>query len=408
MRIVHWYQNFLGGGGVTNAVLGLSDAQFQLGHKVLITAMKTEGPSLYEPLAGLVQSEVLTWQPRMRLRWSALDLAVPDGKLFKQLDKWQPDIVHIHGEYLPSNIWAGRAASCPVVLTPHGAFHPHRFDSGSGMHLFRQNLYVRFARALLYKRLDAVHALSPIEEHQIRRMMPDLNVFSIPQGPSAQMEPLLTSTGREDIEETSGPPKLLFVGRLDVHTKGLDILLPAFEQALRKLPSDGISLRLVGPDWKGGLSVLQKITAQLGITSKVEFMGAKDSPSVAKLLRETDIFVLLSRNEGFSLSLAEALIAGKPSIVSTEVGILSYQEVASLRYIYPVKPDVEQAAEAITFCVRNIRALRSSAAEFGPKAKEFFDWPRIAKLHIERYRELQEGNGTSKPGGPMFVGCESR
>ena len=50
MRILHWYPNFLGGGGVANAVLGLAIARAERGAEVAIASAEAEGEPLYQAM----------------------------------------------------------------------------------------------------------------------------------------------------------------------------------------------------------------------------------------------------------------------------------------------------------------------------------------------------------------------
>jgi len=387
MQILHFYQNFLGGGGVANGVLGLVNAQKQLGHEVLLVVMEMQRAPLYEPMMPLLDCELLTWRPGMTFTLGGLEIAVPDRRLMEEINRWQPDIVHIHGEFLPVNIWLRRALKFPMILTPHGAFHPGLFKSGTRVRRLRRHLYVRFAKPLLYRRLLALHAVSPVEEHHIRRMVPGAMVYSLP----AMMPPgtqTLLRASENGTRKASGEVKVLFVGRLDVYCKGLDILLQAFAQAIQRFPSNKISLFMVGPDWRQGLSTLQDTVRELGIAGRVKFTGSVAREGVAELLSQADLFVLLSRHDGCPLSLAEALMKGIPSIASTEVGLVGYPEIASLPYLCTVRPEIAEAASAIANCIARREELHRLGRQHAQQVKDFYDGSRIANLHIERYREL--------------------
>ena len=388
MRILHWYQNFLGGGGVANAVLGLTNGQSRLGQDVLLAAMENHQPPLYEPLAPHLECKILTWRPRVNRRLGNLEIVVPERSLIARLNNWRPDIVHIHGEFLPSNIWASRTLRCPAVLSSHGAFHPRLLESGSGKRRLFPQLYLRFAKAVFYRRLLAFHALSTVEERLVRKMVPGANVYRLPQGPPIHVQQLLKLNGNNHDRRDNGSCRLIYVGRLDVHTKGLDILLRAFAQAIKSLPFEGVSLSLVGPDWRGGLEELRRLAGQLGIEDRVKFTGPMRAENVMQLLHEADLFLLLSRNEGVSISLAEALLAGLPALVSTEVGSLTFPEIASLPHVISVKPELEAVRAAIIHCLKHVRELKLSAEAHAPQVASFFDWSRIAALHIQKYREF--------------------
>ena len=406
MRILHWYQNFLGGGGVANALLGLANAQSRLGHDVLVATMERLQAPMYEPIAPHLDCEILTWRPRIHGRVGKLEIVVPAKSLVARLNDWRPDIVHLHGEFLPSNIWAARALRCPAVLTSQGAFHPGLLESASGKRRLLRQLYARFAKAVFYRRVLAFHVLSTMEERQVRKMLPGANVYRLPQGPPTHVQRLLKRNGNGHERRDNGGRRLIYVGRLDVHTKGLDILLRAFAQAIGSFPSDGVSLTLVGPDWRGGLGELRRLAGQLGIEERVKFTGAMRPESVAQLLHEADLFLLLSRNEAFGISLAEALLEGLPALVSTEVGSITFPEIASLPHVIAVKPEVEAAREALLHCLSHARELKLSAEVFAPQIANFFDWSRIAALHIQNYSEFL-GNmvvpGLSRPIAAEFA-----
>lgn len=373
---------------MANALLGLANGQSRLGHDVLLATMERQQPPLYEPLAPHLECEILTWQPRVNRRLGNLEIAVPERSLIARLNDWRPDIVHIHGEFLPSNIWASRAIRCPAVLTSQGAFHPGLLKSGSGKRRLSRLFYLRFAKAFFYRRVLAFHALSTMEERLVRKMVPGANVYRLPQGPPIHVQRLLKLNGNSHGRGDNGNCRLIYVGRLDVHAKGLDILLRAFAQAIGTLPIHGVSLTLVGPNWRGGLEELRRLAGQLGIEDRVNFTGAMRPENVMQLLHEADLFLLLSRKEAFGLSLAEALLAGLPSLVSTEVGSLTLPEIASLPHVVSVKPEVEAVREALIHCLNRIEELKTSAGAHAHQVTNFFDWPRIATLHIRKYQEF--------------------
>ena len=101
------------------------------------------------------------------------------------------------------------------------------------------------------------------------------------------------------------------VGRLHVQTKGQDLLLRAFAQL--DVGSDWrLSLYGAGPDE----AKLRSLAKKLGLDDRVRFMGVAD---VADIWREEQVMVMASRMEGASLAMGEAMLAGRP-VVMTDVG----------------------------------------------------------------------------------------
>jgi glycosyltransferase involved in cell wall biosynthesis len=62
---------------------------------------------------------------------------------------------------------------------------------------------------------------------------------------------------------------------------------------------------------------LETLAARLGLgSSQVRFSGRAEPSDVPLWLRASDVFTLMSPNEGFSCALAEAMSAGLASVVS--------------------------------------------------------------------------------------------
>jgi glycosyltransferase involved in cell wall biosynthesis len=104
-------------------------------------------------------------------------------------------------------------------------------------------------------------------------------------------------------------PVIIMVARF-TEVKEHDVLLRAFAS----IPA-GPRLRLIG---EGPLREnSEKLAQQLGVADRVEFMG--DREDVASLLASSDLFVLVTKFEMFSLSILEAMRAGLP-VIASDVG----------------------------------------------------------------------------------------
>src|SRR5690242_6331295 len=106
---------------------------------------------------------------------------------------------------------------------------------------------------------------------------------------------------------------LLTVGQL-VHRKGIDVLIRALKIAF----DGGQPMNLVvvgdGPERES----LASLTAELGLSEYVYFLGEYSQELVLKLVSECCFFVLASRAEGLPLVIAEAMACGK-AVVATNV-----------------------------------------------------------------------------------------
>jgi glycosyltransferase involved in cell wall biosynthesis len=180
----------------------------------------------------------------------------------------------------------------------------------------------------------------------------------------------------------------MFVGRLDVRTKGLDILVEAFAVSRRGGLVRPARLVLAGPDWQGGRAAVTELARRHGVADHVEVLGVVPADGIVALFEACDLYVQLSRNEGSPLSVNDALALGKPAILSNRIGTASCDEVARQPHVKIVEPTVAAASAAIAEGVANLAALEQEARDAGPALREFLSWERAARLHLDAYASL--------------------
>jgi len=154
----------------------------------------------------------------------------------------------------------------------------------------------------MYRRIVAYPGISTERVTMIRNAI-DCESYYVPeQGDSCRLEFGLTSESQV----------IGYAGRIE-KVKRLDLLLEGLSQVLARHPR--ARLMIVG---EGKLRPkLEAFAARLGISHCVIWTGFRQD--IPRLLAAMDVYVQPSTNEGFSLSLLEAMAAGKP-VVATDVG----------------------------------------------------------------------------------------
>jgi len=114
--------------------------------------------------------------------------------------------------------------------------------------------------------------------------------------------------------KTSNEFSISSVGML-TKRKGFHLLIEAISR-LPKSIQENVRLNIIG----SGIyeKNLKKQVEKLKITKKVKFWGFMENP--LKIVVETDLFVLLSANEGISNALIEAMLIEKPVLTSDAGG----------------------------------------------------------------------------------------
>ncbi len=177
--------------------------------------------------------------------------------------------------------------------------------------------------------------------------------------------------------------RLVAVGRL-VEEKNYSLLLQAIRQILSQRTElrGSLELNLIG---EGPLRpILKSLIARLGLQGIVNLVG--NTNHVAFYLRQSDLFVLSSDNEGLPISLLEALTAGLP-VVATDVG--SCRDVLDHCQAGLVVPRKDSAAlaTAIQIMIDN-RLLYESLADNARKHSADFSIEAACDRHLELYHSL--------------------
>lgn len=140
--------------------------------------------------------------------------------------------------------------------------------------------------------------------------------------------------------KAESPFKVLYLGRLS-HRKGVDTLIEAM--AVLKERTMDAHLDIVGavyPGYEWYETQLRELTTRLGLEDSVTFHGF--CPDVWPFLERTDVSVVPSRvDEPFGNTAVEAILAGRPLVVSDSAGL---REAAG-GYLSPQYVQVERPGE---------------------------------------------------------------
>jgi len=239
--------------------------------------------------------------------WQALHMGV---RLARYIRREKVDIVQTF--FASSDLWGGVIAK--MSLRP--AVISSRRDMGF-LRTGKHKLAYRFLGGM-YDRVLAVSEQVRLAMIEQDRLDPAkvITVYNSVEPPRS-----LTATELEQVRNRFGAgsasPVIISVGNLR-SIKGFDVLIRAAAKVCREFPR-AVFLVAGGPapNEPDCLLGLQALSASLGISERVRFLGPVED--IAGLLQASDLFCLLSRTEGFSNSVIEAMICGLPCVV-TRVG----------------------------------------------------------------------------------------
>jgi len=364
--------------GPTYSVTRLCESLEERGHDVTLAALDwaplAHPPDFLRAFPLAAGPRRLGRSPEMS-RW--LRRACAEGAV---------DVIHNHGMWQMNSVypaWAAAARGVPLVWSPRGCFAPWAMRHGSW---FKKPFWALLQHPAL-RRTTCFHATAESEYRDIRRLGFRQPVCIVPNG--IDLPP-------HEKREQADRRTLLFLGRLHV-VKGLENLLRAWAMVEEEFPE--WQLRIVGDDAgyhgsDGYRAALESLATALRL-QRIEFVGARYGADKFREYRHADLYVLPSFTENFAVTVAEALAAETPAIVSQGAPWPGLPEKGAGWWI-------AIGAEPLAACLREALARpRDELAAMGRRGRAWmeseFSWSRVAATMSEIYDWLRTPAGAAPP-----------
>tara|TARA_Y100000588_G_scaffold387368_1_gene484970 strand:+ start:628 stop:1767 length:1140 start_codon:yes stop_codon:yes gene_type:complete len=192
--------------------------------------------------------------------------------------------------------------------------------------------------------------------------------------------------------ESHEEPYLLYFGRTDIHTKGLDTLVEAFASLAPHYPE--LTFKFAGRGTDEAEARLRHLVEAVGIANRVEILGSVDEEAKGRLLAHSLFVCMPSRYEGWGIVAVEAAAAGK-AVLGTCVSGLEDAICDGETGLLVEAGQAEELARGMRELIEDVAKRR----EMGNKGREWarrFDWDHIAeaqeKIYLDALKE-NEGGG---------------
>jgi glycosyltransferase involved in cell wall biosynthesis len=300
------------------------------------------------------------------------------------------DVVHVHGFYrFPTTFAAywSRRQGIPYIIRPHGALDPYVYDK-SAAPLRLKRLYERRFDMPNLQAASAVHYTA--EDERVRTSALGLRSpsFVIPNGLDWERYRALPERGELRSRLGIGnAPIVLFLGRMHFK-KGLDLLVPAFQQVCRARPD--ARLLIVGHDDDGYEKKVRRWVSERGLDSVVHFVGPLQGVDVSRAYVDADVFVLPSYTENFGMAVVEAMGCGLPVVISDQVNI--HHEISESRSGLVTHCDAGEVANAVLSILSDPDLARRMGIAGRRLVEERYSWPHVTQaLTTEYERAIARG-----------------
>ncbi|MGF1627663.1 MAG: glycosyltransferase [Alphaproteobacteria bacterium] len=374
-------------GGPSLACVGMAESVAALGHDVRIctTSWDGAGRTVDAPRGRPVQRNGVTYfyydmlRPHMRGLAPGMIRALP--KLIADVD-----VVHLHSLYLPHS-WAtgdiARRRGVPYIVRPHGTLDPfiyrrRRLRKWIVETIFQDRVN-RNAAAFHFTTQEEMELASPYVSGRPGFVAPigvDLDRFKAlpPRGLLRERHPALGDRGI-----------VLFYGRLNFK-KGLEILIPAFAEAVRR--GEDLALVIAGPD-HGMEAKAREWVVEHAIADRCVFTGMLEGEDALAALSGADLFVLPSFSENFGISVVEAMACGLPVLISDRVNI--WREVKADGGGLVAPPEVGAFSDLIFDVMADPDWRRAMGTAARASVAHRFTWPHIAQRLADVYGAIATG-----------------
>jgi Glycosyltransferase len=281
----------------------------------------------------------------------------------------KPDIVHVHGYHTlfsPEVIFILKVVlkiNTPIVFTCH--YDPLNRSTLAGK-LFGE-FYNKLIGARLLKSTTQIVSVSNFEANNINRISKCDNIVVIPHG-----------VDFIDISKAKSKKnflKLLYVGYL-LDYKGVQYIIDSLHELTHIRKIQNIKLTIVGEGkYKKQLLLHSR---KLNVSDYIEWKPFLPSSQVINEMKNADVFLLLSKSEGYGIVVAEALAVGTPTIVTKGTALEEFiNEPGCFGVEFPPRP--ENVAELILNIYNSVKV--------GPFSNKIRTWDKVANDYEKIYKK---------------------
>lgn len=306
------------------------------------------------------------------------------------------DVVDIHAVFSHASIAAGRGARravVPYVVRPHGALDPWSLGRKSWR---KRAVLAAGARRLLAGAARMQYTTSA-EQHLAEQALSWL--------PPGAVVPLGVDDAwfeRRVAREES--PIILAMSRLE-QKKGLELLIDAFAAASTDPAMARWRLVLAGDGARDYVNALQGRAASSGASARIEFVGWVSGEAKRELVRAAALLASPSLQENFGLSIAEAMAAGVPVLVSPGVNLAD--DVAASGAGWVVSRDIGALAAQLR-TIAHDAAARARAGQAAHRLADRYRWSRTAEVLADLYRDVAAREPSARGQTPARIGGAAR
>ena len=381
MRLAFFSETFLPKvDGIVNTLCHLLDYLGENGHESVLFAPYSDRP--HEDPMRYAATDIVRYAGLPAPYYPELRLALPDWRLSRRLQQFQPDLVHAVNPLTlgMTGIWQAQRLSLPVAAS----FHTNvaGFASHWGLGALPRPIWAGLR--LTHHWADLNFCPSEVTARQLRQQhFKRVKVWS--HGVDGQRFHPDKRTAAWRARLSNGEPEkpiLLFVGRISWE-KRVDWLRPLIEA----LPNARLAVVGDGP--------ARRPLAEMLADQPAVFTGYLRGEELAQAYAAADLFVFPSPCETFGNVVLEAMASGLPVIAPRSGGLLDFTRHGEHGLLFD--PD---SLEAFITAAQQLTADAPLARWLGTNGRrqaESLSWERVSEKLLADYQTLLRERGRKAP-----------
>ena len=359
----------LSSGGLGLAALRFGEAVAKAGASVTLFSTSKPNQTLLKPVANVDNFDSVDYSlsgsfaQRMIQQWTRID---------EYCVRYRPDIIHLHGVWLPFLVIAARVANkrrIPYIISPHGSFEPWALNQKR----LKKSIALMTYQGMVNRGAAMFFATAQQEVDSIRRLELTQPIAVIPNGVDIGSPlPHLSSDGKRVI---------LFLSRIHPKKGLLDLV-----EAWAEVRDPAWRIVIAGPDENGHQSEVRAAIAARGLTSDFEFVGLVDGVRKSACFQNAELFILPTYSENFGIAVAEALAHELPVITTTGA---PWEDLVAFKCGWWVAPGVATISAALKAAMHtDVKELRLMGQRGRQLVMQKYSWDMIGQNALNVYHSL--------------------
>lgn len=295
-------------------------------------------------------------------------IGLPTLKIIKEIEKINPDIVHVHSPFTIGivGVSVAKILKIPIFATYHTMLSEYFEYAGSSR--FKKEIADTYSK-YFFDRVSVVIVPSKPIKNLFKRYKIKRPIKILPTPLDIK---ILKNNKKANKKLT-----ILHVGRI-CKEKRIEIILNAFEKINKKIDSKLI-ITSDGPDKKR----LEKLCKKLKISKNVTFTGYVSDKKLLNLYSKADIFVSASDTETQGLVILESMACGCPIIVRNALGFKDFVQNNKNGILFNTEEDLIKSI----FLIKKDKNLRKRLIKNGYETLKKFNISNYVKIMEDMYRE---------------------